>query len=297
MTAFSVAPVRDAAADVLDQMAHRDAVRRLVRARPHDVAGEAEDARAGRVRRRTDLRVLLRPELEHLRHVRDRLDVVDQRRRRVEALDRGERRLRSRLPALAFERLEQRRLLAADVRAGAAMDHQVDVAEQPGAACLLERGREDVVLGRVLAADVDEDVPRLDRVRRDQAALDQPVRDAQHDLAVLERARLRLVGVHRQVDRLRDLVRRRDEARLAAGREERAAAAAQVRLDQLIRHVVRRHRARALELRVAADGAVRVDVRERRLDRVREHDRRRLEADRRLSHCAAPRRCPARLPA
>ena len=40
---------------------------------------------------------------------------------------------------------------------------------------------------QVLAADVDEDVLRLDRVRRDQAALDQPVRDAEHDLAVLER--------------------------------------------------------------------------------------------------------------
>ena len=79
--------------------------------------------------------------------------------------------------------------------------------------------RSDLELGQVLAADVDEDVLRADRVRRDQAALDQPVRDAQHDLAVLERARLGLVRVDGQVARLPRV--RRDEARLAARREER----------------------------------------------------------------------------
>ena len=47
-----------------------------------------------------------------------------------EALDRGERRLRARLAALALERLEQRGLLAADVRAGAAVDDDRDVAAQ-----------------------------------------------------------------------------------------------------------------------------------------------------------------------
>src|SRR2546421_624012 len=81
---------------------------------------------------------------------------------------------------------------------------------------LAERCAQDVVLLRVLAADVDEDVLRLDRVRGDQAALDQPVRDLEHDLAVLERPRFRLVGVDGDVDRLRHLVRRGDEARLPA---------------------------------------------------------------------------------
>ena len=107
------------------------------------------------------------------------------------------------------------------------------VAEQAGVPRLVDRGLQHLVLRRVLAADVDEDVARLDRVRGDQAALDQPVRDLQHDLAVLERPGLGLVGVDREVDRLRDLVGRRDEARLASRREEGAAAAAQVRLDQL----------------------------------------------------------------
>src|SRR5207253_7064784 len=104
------------------------------------------------------------------------LDVIDQRRRRIETLDRRKGRLRTRLPALALERLEERRLLAADVRAGAAMDRQRDVPEQAVTTSLLESGGEHVVLRRVLAADVDEHVLRRDRVRRDQAAFDQPVR-------------------------------------------------------------------------------------------------------------------------
>ena len=62
------------------------------------------------------------------RHVGERLDVVDQRRPAVEALDRRERRLQARVAALALERVEQRRLLAADVGAGAAVDDQLEVA-------------------------------------------------------------------------------------------------------------------------------------------------------------------------
>ena len=44
--------------------------------------------------------------------------------------------------------------------------------------------------GCLIAAQVDEHVPRLVRVRGDQAPLEEAKRDALHDLAVLERARL-----------------------------------------------------------------------------------------------------------
>jgi hypothetical protein len=269
---LQLAPVRDAAADVVDQLAHGDPVRPLVGPRAHDVAGEAEHARARRIGRCADLRELVRPDLEHDGDGRYRLDVVDQRRRRVQALDRRERRLRARLPALALERLEEAGLLAADVRTRAAVDEDLHVAEQPGCRRLVECRLQHLVLGRVLAADVDEDELRLDRVRRDEAALEQPVRDAQHDLAVLERPRLGLVGVDGDVDRPRDLVGRRDEARLPAGREERAAAPAQVRLDQQLDDLAGGHRARLRELRVAADGAVRVEVADGPLLRSREDE-------------------------
>jgi hypothetical protein len=51
---------------------------------------------------------------------------------------------------------------------------------------LLERADEHLVRAGVLAADVHEHVLRVDGVRGDQAALDEAVRDARHDLVVLE---------------------------------------------------------------------------------------------------------------
>ena len=76
--------------------------------------------------------------------------------------------------------------------------HQV---EQPRLARLVQCRADHPELGQILAAKVDEDLRAADRVRSDQAALEQPMRNAQHDLAILERARLRLVGVDSQVGR------------------------------------------------------------------------------------------------
>ena len=89
-----------------------------------------------------DLGVLLAAHLHDVRDRRQRLDVVDDRRLRVEAFDRGERRLEARHAALAFERLEQRGLLAADVRAGAAVHDDLEV----------EAGTEDVLAEEALCA-------------------------------------------------------------------------------------------------------------------------------------------------
>jgi len=108
----------------------------------------------------------------------------------------------------------------------------LDVPEDPCLARFLDRAGEDLVLREVLAADVDEDVARFDRVCRDEAALDQAVRHARHHLAVLERARLRLVGVDDEVLRLRALPV--DERRLPPHRESGPAAAAQGRLLELV---------------------------------------------------------------
>ena len=116
---------------------------------------------------------------------------------------------------------------------------------------------------------------RLDRLGRDQRALEEAERDAEHDLAVLERARLGLVGVDHEVVRLGDLVRLRHEAPLAAGREEGAAAAAQVRGVELLDHLVGRHRARLRERLEAADGLVVGDLGQRAAVRAGEDDLRR----------------------
>ena len=87
---------------------------------------------------------------------------------------------------------------------------------------------------------------------RDQATLEEAERDTEHDLAILERPRLGLVGVHDEVVRLCELFRLRYEAPLASGREEGTAATAQLRGVQLLDHLVRRHRARLLERGEAA---------------------------------------------
>jgi hypothetical protein len=56
------------------------------------------------------------------------------------------------LAALALDRLEERRLLAADVRTGAASQLDVQLAEQPGVARRRDRAEESRLGVRVLAA-------------------------------------------------------------------------------------------------------------------------------------------------
>ena len=122
-------PVQQAAADVVDQLAHRDlADFDFVIAGLLHVAADAEDARAGVVRR-AELRVFRAAHLDDVLHVAERLDVVHDGRAHVEAEHRREiRRLDARIGALAFERFDQAGLLAADVSARAAMD--VDLADR-----------------------------------------------------------------------------------------------------------------------------------------------------------------------
>ena len=195
------------------------------------------------------------------RHARDRLDVVDDGRARVQALDGGERRPVPRQAAVALERGQQRRLLAADVRARARVHDQLEV--EAAAEDVLAEVARLVGLGhrelqppdRVqhLAAHVDERVAGPDRVAGDDGALDEHVRVGHHQRDVLARARLGLVGVDREVVRLAVVLG--DEGPLHAGREARAAAAAQrPRLDRRD-HVVRRHRQR-LRQRLVPAGAL-----------------------------------------
>ena len=105
----------------------------------------------------------------------------------------------------------------------------VDVAEEPGGARLVDaRACEDLVLGQVLAADVDEDVLRLDRVRGDQAALDAA---GAGRVAMTSRS-LNAPGSDSSALTTRYFgfaALRSISERLAAGREAGAAAAAELR--------------------------------------------------------------------
>ena len=147
----------------------------------------------------------------------------------------------------------------------------VDVAEEPGRARVVDRALQDLVLGEVLAADVDEDAASTGSRAR---AIRQPSISRCGLRPMISRS-LNAPGsdssaLTTRYDGLRAAAV--DEARLAPGREAGAAAAAQRRRDELVDQRVGLHRARLLERVVAADGAVLVELREVALVRVREED-------------------------
>ena len=198
--------VERSAGEVLDQHPGRDAELDLVVAGPLHVAGDRGDLGARRLLGAEALEPV-GARGDDVRGVGERLDVVDQRRPVVETLHGRERRLEARVAALALQRVEQRRLLAADVGAGAAVDDELHLlagaehvlAEEAGLVGLLDGRVEDVALQVVLAADVDEAAVRPGGAGGDGDPLDQLVRVLLHQLAVLEGAGLGLVGVAAEV--------------------------------------------------------------------------------------------------
>ena len=128
-----------------------------------------------------------RPMCDDVRHDGECLHIVDRRRHTEDAEGGGERRLDAGVTALALDRAHERRFFAADVRSRALV--QVDLAHSQrfgggrfGEGLLHDGER----LGE-LPADIDVGDVRLDRVHRDERALEQRVRCPAHDLAVLER--------------------------------------------------------------------------------------------------------------
>ena len=127
---LDLAPVGRAAGEPVDQLPGGDPELDLVVAGPLDAARDRDDLGAGRLLGAEPLEPLGAVG-DDVGHVGQGLDVVDQGRPSVEALDRRERRLEARVAALSLERVEQRRLLAADVGAGAAVDDHLDPGPLP----------------------------------------------------------------------------------------------------------------------------------------------------------------------
>ena len=198
-------------------------------------------------------------------HVGDGLYVVDDGRLGVEALDGGEGRLHARVAAVALQAGEQRGLLAALVRTGAAVDDDAQVcvgaedffAQEALLGRLLDGLDQACVAEVILAADVDEGDLRLDCEGAQDDALDQLMRVVLHDDAVFEGAGLRLVGVDDEVARHG----RRQKAPLHARGEAGAAAAADAAGLDLLDNLLRLHRRQhAFGVFVAAVGNVGVDL-------------------------------------
>src|SRR6202171_3541969 len=161
------------------------------------------------------------------------LGVVDRGWLPVHAEARRERRLETRHALLAFERFQQRRLLAANVGAVAVAVVQMEaeaaaeniVAEQSCLVGLLERFFAALVRVPDFAMDVVVAALAAHRIRGDGHALDQDMRVVTQDVAILESSGLAFVGVAHQI--LVAAVLLRHEAPLEAGREACAATPAQ----------------------------------------------------------------------
>ena len=187
---------------------------------------------------------------------------------------------------MSFERLDESRLFAADVRAGAARDRDVEIeirsedffAEETFGARFFESFLENGGAVIELAANVDvRHRIRSDGERRDDHSFDEKMRIFFDEQAIFERARLRLVRIAEQIRRLRRIFR--NEAPLHSSRKSCTAAAAQFRilhdLDDLIRRPRRDDLARlvvaaAFEIDVDRSRIRLVDVGEENFDRL--HD-------------------------
>src|SRR5690554_1987411 len=236
---------RAQAAGNLQQFGERRAEADLVVAGALHVAGHREDLAAAVVRL-AEVEEPLGAVADDGRHRGVGLGVVDRGRLAEQAEVRRERRLVARLSLLALERLHQGGLLAADVGARAQRVVHVDVdaaAEdvlaQPAVRigfrqCLFEMFEGLVV---ELATQVVVGDRRTGGIAGDRHALDHRVRVVAQDVAILRGARLRFVGVAQDVLLH---VALGHEAPLQAGREARAATAAQARLLDHLDDVGRR---------------------------------------------------------
>src|SRR5439155_26900721 len=148
-------------AHLVQQLAQRGSDRTLEAQRALDSPAAAVQLRAGAFGILGETLEPLRSVAGDAGHARQRLDVVHGGRPSPQPARRGERWLRARLCLLALERVQERRLLAADVAAAGAVD--VDVERPPGAhhgrpqdpgrARLVDRPLQAVRLLEILATD------------------------------------------------------------------------------------------------------------------------------------------------
>ena len=226
--------VGHAAAILVDQLAQRDPGRRQLDPRLAHATADAKPpqpaAAVAAVRREP-----VAAALEDLSHPEERLDVVHQRRAAEQPALGDIRRAQPRHAAPALDRFDHRRLLAADIGAGAAAQLDRRQRQRCGALQGVDLGGEHRAQPVVLVAQVDPDRVDAGGPGRDQHAFEEAVRVALQAPAVLEGAGLALVGVDRHQPRRR---LRAHDAPLARGRESGATEPAQPGAVQLGDQVV-----------------------------------------------------------
>ena len=178
-----------------------------------------------------------------------------------------ERRLVPGLAPESFDRVEDRGLFPADVRAAAAADLDVEGescphhvwAKEPPCARRVDRALEPLGGQGILSPHVDESLLAPGRERGDRHGLDDAERVALHDDAVLEGAGLGLVGVADEVVRPHRLPG--DRVPLPSGGERRPAAAEELGVGDLADHPLGAKADRVPQCLVPAERPVRVQAR------------------------------------
>src|SRR5207244_1217974 len=230
---------RGAAAEIVERRPERRAEGDLDVPRAPDVTREAEELGAAATAEAREPGPALG---DDGRHGAERLDVVDDGRLAPEPRLDGEGRARAGHRPIAFDRLEERGLLAQDEAAGAATQLDIErevgcedaLAEEPPLARLRHGDAE--ALGRKLGLPVDiEDRARgAGRGRGGQRGLEEPVRVALHQVAILEDAGLAFLAVDDEV--LRGALRLAARCPLHRRLEVGAAAPGEARRAHLLDH-------------------------------------------------------------
>ena len=266
LNGLKLSAVRDAAADVIDDLAERGAHRDLNEAGVDDLAAECEDLGALALLGAHGGEPLCALQND-LRDVRERFNVVDDRGLTEQALVRRERGLVSRLAAVALDGGQKRGLFAANERACAETDFDVEIkagaedilAQEAVFTRLADCDLKTLDRDRVLCTDVDVALVRADRVTCDRHCLEDRMRVAFEDGTVHECAGVALVRVADDV-LLRDLIPCR-KVPLHAGREACAASAAKARILHDLDDLLRRHFGEYLAERgIAVHGDVLFDL-------------------------------------
>jgi hypothetical protein len=262
--------VGNAAPDLEDDLAQRNAHRNLDEPGVADAAGEREDLGAFGFLR-PDRGIPIAAVLDDPRNARKGLDVIDERGTSPETGFGRIRRAGARLAASALDRSDERGFLAADESAGAEADLDVEVegrladllAEKLHPFRLLDRGAEAFHGERILGADIEIAARGADRIGGDRHAFEHAVRIRFENAPVHECARIALVGVADHI--FLAAARLRDRAPFESRRVSAAAAATKSALQDLLDNLVRFHLGERLRERsVGARGdcvldALRVD--------------------------------------
>src|SRR5450830_27072 len=216
------------------QFGKRRTQRYFVVARQFHVARDREYLRAAIVRL-AHAQVFLWTDVQHEWHGREGFRVVDRGWFAIQAKRGRERRLEARLAFFAFQRFQQRGFFAADVRAITMVCVQLErelathdlVAQEAGGTRLFQCIFETQVVLENFAVDIVIAHGDAHGISANRHAFDQRMGIVTNDVAVLESARFAFICIADEVFLARELARH--EAPFQAGRETRAATAAQGR--------------------------------------------------------------------